>query len=67
MAGGAASGLAFPGRNPVQPMTTRQLNRACYAAADRARDLLLYLRACLPKVVPKSVGAAAKSAAFSLE
>jgi len=29
-------GWLFPGRNPVQPMTTRQLNRACHAAAHRA-------------------------------
>src|SRR3989475_12755775 len=29
-------GWLFPGRDRVQPMTTRQLNRACYAAADRA-------------------------------
>jgi integrase/recombinase XerD len=27
-------GWLFPGRNPVQPMTTRQLNRACHAAAE---------------------------------
>jgi integrase/recombinase XerD len=26
----------FPGRDPVQPMTTRQLNRACHAAAQIA-------------------------------
>jgi integrase/recombinase XerD len=26
----------FPGRDPVQPMTTRQLNRACHAAAQLA-------------------------------
>ena len=26
----------FPGRNPVNPMTTRQLNRACHAAAHVA-------------------------------
>jgi len=26
----------FPGRDPVQPMTTRQLNRACHAAAQMA-------------------------------
>jgi integrase/recombinase XerD len=29
-------GWLFPGRNPVQPMTTRQLNRACHAAAHVA-------------------------------
>jgi integrase/recombinase XerD len=29
-------GWLFPGRNPVQPMTTRQLNRACHAAAEMA-------------------------------
>src|SRR5215467_11876303 len=29
-------GWLFPGRNPVQPMTTRQLNRACHAAAEVA-------------------------------
>ena len=26
----------FPGQNPVNPMTTRQLNRACHAAAQLA-------------------------------
>ena len=26
----------FPGRDPLQPMSTRQLNRACHAAADMA-------------------------------
>src|SRR5213592_1552432 len=29
-------GWLFPGRDRVQPMTTRQLNRACHAAAHRA-------------------------------
>jgi integrase/recombinase XerD len=29
-------GWLFPGRNPVQPLTTRQLNRACHAAAHMA-------------------------------
>jgi integrase/recombinase XerD len=29
-------GWLFPGRNPVQPMTTRQLNRVCHAAAQAA-------------------------------
>ena len=29
-------GWLFPGCNPVQPMTTRQLNRACHAAAEAA-------------------------------
>ena len=29
-------GWLFPGRDRVQPMTTRQLNRACHAAADTA-------------------------------
>jgi len=29
-------GWLFPGRDPAQPMTTRQLNRACHAAAQRA-------------------------------
>ena len=29
-------GWLFPGMNPVNPMTTRQLNRACHAAADMA-------------------------------
>ena len=29
-------GWLFPGRNPVQPMTTRQLNRACHAATQMA-------------------------------
>ena len=29
-------GWLFPGQNPVNPMTTRQLNRACHAAAQMA-------------------------------
>ena len=29
-------GWLFPGRDPVQPLTTRQLNRACHAAARMA-------------------------------
>jgi integrase/recombinase XerD len=29
-------GWLFPGLNPVRPMTTRQLNRACHAATDMA-------------------------------
>src|SRR5712691_9914791 len=29
-------GWLFPGRDPVQPMTPRQLNRACHAAAQMA-------------------------------
>jgi integrase/recombinase XerD len=29
-------GWLFPGQNPVNPLTTRQLNRACHAAADTA-------------------------------
>jgi site-specific recombinase XerD len=29
-------GWLFPGRAPAQPMTTRQLNRACHAAAQMA-------------------------------
>jgi len=29
-------GWLFPGRDPVNPMTTRQLNRACHAAAQMA-------------------------------
>jgi site-specific recombinase XerD len=29
-------GWLFPGRERIQPMTTRQLNHACHAAADRA-------------------------------
>jgi len=29
-------GWLFPGRDSVQPMTTRQLNRICHAAAQRA-------------------------------
>jgi len=34
--GGAPQGWLFPGRDPAQPMTTRQLNRACHAAAQMA-------------------------------
>jgi len=30
-------GWLFPGRDRVQPMTTRQLNRACHAAAQMAK------------------------------
>jgi site-specific recombinase XerD len=30
-------GWLFPGRDPVQAMTTRQLNRACHAAAQMAQ------------------------------
>jgi integrase/recombinase XerD len=30
-------GWLFPGQQPVQPITTRQLNRACHAAADAAK------------------------------
>ena len=29
-------GWLFPGRDPVQPMTTRQLNRACHVAVHMA-------------------------------
>ena len=29
-------GWLFPGQNPVNPLTTRQLNRACHAAVDLA-------------------------------
>jgi site-specific recombinase XerD len=29
-------GWLFPGQNPINPMTTRQLNRACHAAAEAA-------------------------------
>jgi site-specific recombinase XerD len=29
-------GWLFPGQNPVNPMTARQLNRACHAAAEMA-------------------------------
>jgi len=29
-------GWLFPGRDPVQPLTTRQLNRACHATAQAA-------------------------------
>jgi len=29
-------GWLFPGQNRLNPLTTRQLNRACHAAADRA-------------------------------
>ena len=36
MAGGPAAGLALPGRDPGQPITTRQLDRACKAAAATA-------------------------------
>jgi site-specific recombinase XerD len=31
-----SQGWLFPGRDPVLPMTARQLNRACHMAADAA-------------------------------
>src|SRR6195256_5666692 len=34
--GARPQGWLFPGRDPAQPMTTRQLNRACHAAAEAA-------------------------------
>jgi len=33
-------GWLFPGQNPVNPLGTRQLNRACHAAVDLAGLLL---------------------------
>ena len=36
MACGAASGLALPGQNPINPVTARQLNRAVTAAKTLA-------------------------------
>jgi site-specific recombinase XerD len=30
-------GWLFPGQNPVNPLSTRQLNRACHAAAHMAK------------------------------
>src|SRR5713226_4342986 len=33
---GLSGGSAFPGRDPLLPLTTRQFNRAVHAAADRA-------------------------------
>ena len=33
---GRPNAWLFPGRDPLQPMSTRQLNRACHAAADMA-------------------------------
>ncbi len=30
-------GWLFPGRDPVNPLTTRQLNRACHTAVDLAQ------------------------------
>jgi integrase/recombinase XerD len=33
---GQPQGWLFPGRDPVSPITTRQLTRACHAAADMA-------------------------------
>jgi integrase/recombinase XerD len=44
-------GWLFPGRDPAQPMTTRQLNRACHAAAHMAeinkRGIVAHLTAQL--------------------
>jgi site-specific recombinase XerD len=33
---GRQQGWLFPGQNPINPLTTRQLNRACHAAAEAA-------------------------------
>src|SRR5271154_4333361 len=33
---GRPTAWLFPGRDPIQPMSTRQLNRACHAAAEMA-------------------------------
>ena len=33
---GRPQGWLFPGQNPVNPLTPRQLNRACHAAAQMA-------------------------------
>ena len=33
---GRPQGWLFPGQNPINPLTTRQLNRACHAAAEAA-------------------------------
>ena len=38
-------GWLFPGQNPVNPMTTRQLTRACHAAAQNA-EISVSLRCC---------------------
>jgi len=35
-------GWLFPGQNPVNPMTTRQLNRACHAAAGIEKNVSLH-------------------------
>ena len=37
VAGERPRGWLFPGQQPAQPITTRQLNRACHAAADAAK------------------------------
>ena len=46
-----SKGWLFPGRDPILPMTTRQLNRACHMAADvggpRHLDLAAYAQAQL--------------------
>jgi hypothetical protein len=34
-----SAGRAFPGRDPIQPLATRRLNRACHAAAQMAVSL----------------------------
>ncbi len=33
---GRQQGWLFPGQNPIDPLTTRQLNRVCHAAAEAA-------------------------------
>jgi hypothetical protein len=49
----------FPGRDPLQPLTTRQLNRACHAAA-RIAEIDKRVSSTLPKA--KSVPAHRTSA-----
>ncbi|WP_247392898.1 tyrosine-type recombinase/integrase [Bradyrhizobium sp. 35] len=41
---GRPQGWLFPGQNPVSPLTTRQFNRACHAAATWPGSTSGYLR-----------------------
>ena len=47
-------GWLFPARNPVEPLSTRQLNRAVHAAADAAKSRT-QTSACVHRVPPRGV------------
>jgi integrase/recombinase XerD len=46
-------GWLFPGQNPIDPLSTRQLNRAIHAAADAAQiDKRVRCRPCVTALPP---------------